>query len=177
MAPEFALDATLEERRVDAYTVTKNPIETGAKISDHVYAEPKEYTCSGLITASPLGQAFSKDRIKRQYDALITAADQGTEFTVVFGWDVFDAVLSNGEKSSDQSIGEALSFSLGFTTVTQVQFQTTQIPAIRLKSKVKRRRGKTKKGTAQTPKTPTGKNRKAGKVYTGFKALFGGGLS
>jgi len=174
LAPAFALDATLEETRTDNFTVTKKAIETGANVSDYVWAEPKEYSGSGIITASPLDGFYSKDRIKRQFDALVKLADSRTELTVVFGWWVFDGILSNLVTTSSQSIGDALEFSFTFSEIVQFQYETTDIPPSRLKGKAKRRRG-TKKGTAQTPKTPTGKNQKSSLLYKGFNGLSNAG--
>ena len=165
LRPLFTLDATLEERRMDNFTVTRKAIETGANVADYVFAEPKEYSGSGIITATPLGGIASKDRIKEQFDGLTQAADKRTELTVVFGWWVFDAVLSNLETTSSQTIGDALEFSFTFTPITQVQYEVTDIPPSRLKPKVRRKRGAKKKGAKETPKNPTGKNRGSSTAY------------
>lgn len=152
LSPLLAADATMDESRTDTYTATKYPIEAQANISDYVVKEPKEYNCTVRLTASRLGREFSKDNVKSQLDALVQKADARTELSVVFDWWVFDAIVTNITSNHSFDIGEGLEISLTFQTIERAQFQTTQIPPSRLKSKVKRKRANTKKGAAETKK-------------------------
>ncbi len=47
-------DATLIERTSDSSEITKNPVENGVKISDHIFRNPKKFTATVGVTDSPL---------------------------------------------------------------------------------------------------------------------------
>jgi hypothetical protein len=47
----FEFDAQLSGSHEATKTVTANPIESGAKINDHSYLEPKQYTVTGMMTS------------------------------------------------------------------------------------------------------------------------------
>lgn len=51
------LDALVSEEPVFRADVTKNPVENGASISDHMQLLPVELTMEGVITDAPLGYA------------------------------------------------------------------------------------------------------------------------
>ena len=166
--PTFKLDATLEERRSDGYAPTQKPIEDGAQVSDYVITQPKKYHANGIVTATVFGKALDRQRVENAYDAVVKLADSKTIVTVVFGWWVFDAVISNVEATHNRDIGEALAVSIDFQEIVQFKPETVQIPASKLKSKVKRRR-KSKKGpSAETGKTPDEKTKKRSVLHHMF---------
>lgn len=54
---EFAgitLDAVLTESYSSPITLTKNPVEFGANITDHAIIQPKKYTLTGVVSNTPL---------------------------------------------------------------------------------------------------------------------------
>lgn len=53
----IVVDATVSEEHVATCEITKNPVEDGAKITDHVQIEPVKLTIEGVITDTPLGFA------------------------------------------------------------------------------------------------------------------------
>lgn len=53
----IVVDALVSEEPSFSAEVTKNPIEGGAKISDHVQLKPVELTMEGVISDAPLGYA------------------------------------------------------------------------------------------------------------------------
>ncbi len=48
------LDAVLSEDYSSPITLTKNPVEFGAEITDHAIIQPKKYTLQGVVSNTPL---------------------------------------------------------------------------------------------------------------------------
>lgn len=51
------LDATLSEGHTNVARMTKNPIELGADITDHVVIEPKRLVITAMVSDTPMGAA------------------------------------------------------------------------------------------------------------------------
>ena len=43
------IDVMLQERHLSRLSITRNPIEFGADVTDHAYVEPKELRLWGII--------------------------------------------------------------------------------------------------------------------------------
>jgi len=57
------LDAVIREDFAETLELTKNPIENGVNVSDHVIYQPRKYTIQGIVTDTPLGfDAFGEIR-------------------------------------------------------------------------------------------------------------------
>lgn len=54
----IVVDAAISEEHTTSCDLTKNPVEEGAKITDHVQLEPAKLTIDGVISDSPLGAPF-----------------------------------------------------------------------------------------------------------------------
>jgi len=54
----IVIDATVTEEHKTSCDLTENPVEDGAKITDHVQLKPAELTIEGVITDTPLGYAI-----------------------------------------------------------------------------------------------------------------------
>lgn len=52
------IDASVSETHLTEMDLTENPVENGAKITDHVQIKPNELTIEGVISDSPLGDNF-----------------------------------------------------------------------------------------------------------------------
>lgn len=53
----ISVDATVNEEHLTTCDLTENPVEDGAKVTDHVQLNPAELTVEGVISDSPLGYA------------------------------------------------------------------------------------------------------------------------
>lgn len=54
----FNADLTISEQHERVATPTDHPIETGAKITDHVILSPERLTLQGFVTDTPVGGGF-----------------------------------------------------------------------------------------------------------------------
>jgi hypothetical protein len=51
----YLIDASLTETHKLSSNVTKYPVESGAKITDHISNEPREVTIEGIVSDTPIG--------------------------------------------------------------------------------------------------------------------------
>lgn len=54
----IVVDATVSEEHLTSCELTENPVEDGAKVTDHVQIKPAQLTIEGVISDSPLGYAI-----------------------------------------------------------------------------------------------------------------------
>lgn len=59
------LDAVLQEKHVNELSVTKNPVEFGAEVTDHSRIEPKQVSVLAVVTDTPLGFAAVGELVDR----------------------------------------------------------------------------------------------------------------
>lgn len=72
----------LSERHEATIGITEQPIETGAKITDHAYVEPKKLTLE-----------FADENAVATYNALVRFQESRTPFTVVSGLFIYNNML------------------------------------------------------------------------------------
>jgi hypothetical protein len=83
----IVVDASISEDHLTSCDVTDNPVEDGAKITDHVQIKPAELSMDGVITDNPLGYAIigNIQNVKRTVEGLFgkssRSIDQYNELT------------------------------------------------------------------------------------------------
>lgn len=129
--PAFEFDAVLSEDREDDYKWTRFAVEDEGNISDHGAKEPKKFSASGVVTATPfdaLPGLAGKDRVSRTLDALVKIADTRQIVTLVARWWVPDVVILNVKSNSGEADGDMLNVTIRFQTVERPLAALTQIP-------------------------------------------------
>lgn len=123
----ITIDAALSETITDSSDVTENPVEQGAKITDHVQIKPKTYTIRGVITDTPINYAFldnitgaigtirsylgGTSRSIDVYNQLIDLQNQREPLTVTTGVRVFtNMILQNLTVERDAQKGKTIHF-------------------------------------------------------------------
>ena len=76
------LDCTVSEKHTSTIEITENPIETGAKINDHAYIEPKRVS----LDVADQGGALT-------FQALVRFQETRVPFTLVTGLNVYRNML------------------------------------------------------------------------------------
>lgn len=103
------IDATVKETHVSECEVTKNPVEDGAPVTDHVQVQPKKLTIEGVISDTPLGfpvignvqnlvrsvtQIFgARSRSQDAYDDLVRLQESKRPFTVITNLKKYDNMI------------------------------------------------------------------------------------
>jgi hypothetical protein len=55
MIGDLALDCTVTETHTATSTVTEHPVESGAKITDHIRPDPVQLSITGIVSDTPIG--------------------------------------------------------------------------------------------------------------------------
>ncbi len=164
---EVRLDAAVREEHVASARVTESPVESGAKISDHVVLEPQTLNIDGVITDTPVylhpasqneddglltvPLASSGSRAIDAFEALRRLLEARAPLTVVTGLHVYEnMVLTNVSVPREPESGLALRFSAELRQVRIVHSQT--VPPNKASPKKKKKTQKTAKRGRQTTK-------------------------
>lgn len=164
---EVRLDAAVREEHVASARVTESPVESGAKVSDHVFLEPETLNIDGVITDTPVylhpasaneddglltvPLASSGSRAIDAFEALRRLLSNREPLTVVTGLRVYsNMVMTNLNVPREPESGLALRFSCELRQVQIVQSQT--IPPNKAAPKKKKKAQKTAKRGKQSTK-------------------------
>ncbi|MDY0003585.1 MAG: hypothetical protein RBU30_19965 [Polyangia bacterium] len=173
VAPDFELDVVTSEKRTDSYTVTKYPIESGAKITDHVEDGGRKWSVEGSIHAMlPSDPAKIPGRLSSVKDALDSLAARKDAVTMVSGYDTRKVVIASWSYTHGTSHGDSLGVTMELEEVLTAGFAYTQIPPGRLMPKQARRSSPAaaKGGTASPKAAPT---KSSSKVRAGIDRIRG----
>jgi hypothetical protein len=146
------IDAVLQESHDFENTVTTNPVETGADVTDHVVIQPDRLRLSGLVSRTPLrlnpilgvdlipniidgvvaldgleamvAQTVKVDPVAAAFTELTRLREQAIPVEVVTRLKVYtDMVIQHLSIPRDATTGEALRFDL---TLMQIRFASSE---------------------------------------------------
>lgn len=155
----IVVDASVSEDHVSSCEPTDNPVEGGAKITDHVQLNPKQLTVEGVISDSPLGFAVigniqniaravatvfgNSVRSIDAYNELVELQESRIPFTVVTGLKRYEnMILMNLTVPRTVQTGRAIHFKAVMREIVIVNSEVT--PNSALGSGVRNVAGKTK---------------------------------
>lgn len=121
------IDASVSETHSDTSDVTENPVEQGAKITDHVQIKPKQLTIQGVISDTPINFAFVDNvagaintvksylggttRSIDAYNRLVDIQRKRDPITVITGLRVYsNMILQNISVNRTATTGKAVHF-------------------------------------------------------------------
>lgn len=124
------IDATIREVHDYSTTITQNPVENGAVISEHVINQPKTLQLEAVITNTPLslfGLQSDEGRAQRAFDSLEEMYNNRELFDVVSGFKLYNNCLFSSISIPRTRYGE-LRFSATIMQLQLVQTDVTTIP-------------------------------------------------
>jgi len=136
----ISVDASISESHVTSADITENPVEEGAKITDHVQIKPKQLTMTGVISDSPINFAVVDNitgaantifnalgKTKRSIDAynrLVDLQNTREPFTVTTGLTVYNnMILSSLQVDREATKANAIYFT---ATLQEIRIAKTQ---------------------------------------------------
>lgn len=136
------VQVVVNEETSDALTITKQPVQEGASITDHSFSEPTILTMNILqqnnSTISGLVQTFSgpgSGGLAQIYNTFLDLQDDRTPFTVLTPKRVYDDMLIAVLRMvTDRHTENILSLSVTLQQVLLVSVGTIQVPPSRLRS-------------------------------------------
>ena len=155
----ISVDASVSEEHVTSCEPTDNPVEGGAKITDHVQLNPKQLTIEGVISDSPLGFAVigniqnmaravatvfgNSVRSIDAYNELVELQESRIPFTVVTGLKRYEnMILTNLSVPRTVETGRAIHFKAVMREIKIVNSEVT--PSVNIGSGVRDVASKTK---------------------------------
>lgn len=130
------VNVTINETANDVLTITKQPVQQGASITDHAYMEPTVFSAQVLFSDNLL-QSLSK-----VYQDLLDLQSSRVPFDIVTPKRIYrNMLISSLGQTTDKSTENCLAISLTCQEVIIVSVTTTQVP--RIKQKTPAETGKT----------------------------------
>jgi len=126
---DIAVDCIISEDTTDTLTITKQPVQTGAAITDHSFLEPVILNMQILQqVGNPVSQllgTFSGYGLQQLYDTFIQLQKLRTPFTVSTPKRIYDDMLISSLKlHTDKETENILSLYLSFQQVFFVSVGT-----------------------------------------------------
>jgi hypothetical protein len=166
----FTVDADLKWSETIQKEVTKRKIEKQGTISDFIADTPDTASLDGLVTAmstNPLVPTINK--LPNSRDSLKQLIDKNQVVLVLNDTFAGYMAITRADIGTAVDEGIALRVSLRFQEMTLVTTGTTQVPASKLRSKVKRKKGG-KKGGASKGSQGSGQDKSVlAKLFDGAK--------
>lgn len=123
----LVIEATLSENHEATCTVTDQPIETGARISDHIILDPERVTIQGFVSDTPLSSS-SGFNSQATFDELYAIREARQLVTAVTGYKVYtDMAITRISVPRDQTTGQAIRFTVELKKVNRVGSLTIQL--------------------------------------------------
>lgn len=155
----ITVNVVVSETTNDTLTITKQPVQEGASITDHAYKEPTVFSMQ-ILFRDNLSKSLSKI-----YQDLLNLQNDRAPFAVITPKRIYKSMLiSTLGMTTDKSTENCLSISVSFQEVIIVSVVTTKVPRARQKDP----------GTTGATQT-AGKKSAALLFVQGIGALFGFG--
>lgn len=126
---EFSAYVTVQESTIDKLTITKQPVQQGASISDHAFKEPTQFTQQILFEDNILTS------LSKVYQKLLDLQSSFVPFDVITPKRIYHNMLINTlGQTTDKKTENCLSISITFEEVIIVKTSTTTVPRAKQKN-------------------------------------------
>lgn len=146
-APAFALDADSSWSEIIPFEATNKKVEGKGTVADFIAARPRQATIEGIVTAMTVAPALpDPQKLVNASDRLKQLAEK-KQLVLVLS-ELFAGYMAIERVEISKAVGDGHSFKarITFKRIELTTVGTAQVPASKLKSKVKRRAATGKKG-------------------------------
>ncbi len=156
-APAFKLDADLVWTEVDEFELPARKIESKGTVNDYIaQGKPLQANVEGIVTAMTVDPDLPEaDKLNNAKDRLQVLARKREIVLVLSELYAGYLGISRVEIVKGVDDGHSLQARIAFGLIETTVTATAQIPASKLRAKVKRVAATGKKGGAAKPSTPT----------------------
>lgn len=138
MIDDITVQVVLNESTNDTLTITKQPVQQGASITDHSFKEPTTFSMTAHLKdnslISGLLNTFSGNGLSEIYDKLLELQDSREPFDVVTPKRIYKNVLmASLGVTTDKQTENILAIMATFQEVLIVEVTTTTIPRLNQK--------------------------------------------
>jgi hypothetical protein len=132
------MQVVVDERTTDTLTITKQPVQQGATITDHSFQEPVVFSSTAYFkdnSLSLLGELNSftspSTGLAKIYATLLNLQGLRTPFNVVTPKRIYtDMLLASLTQTTDKNTENCLSVAMAFQQVIIVSVSVTSVPRI-----------------------------------------------
>lgn len=164
---DISLSVVINESTNDTLTITKQPVQQGATISDHSYKEPVTLSMTAYFKDNSFNLANlfgSGNGLSKLYQELQDLQNSRETFTVVTPKRVYaNMLMATLSQTTDKNTENCLAISMSFQEVIIVSVSTSTIP--RIKQRIPAVTGATQNA---------GKKSALASLFEGIKGFFGG---
>lgn len=120
---DISVNVVLTENTNDTLTITKQPVQQGASITDHAYKEPTALAMTVLFSAN-LGLNLDK-----LYQQLLDLQSSRIPFDIITPKRIYRSMLMGTlVQNTDKNTENCLSINASFQEIIIVKVSTTQVP-------------------------------------------------
>ncbi len=122
----ITVQCVINENTTDVLTITKQPVQTGASITDHAFLEPTIFTAQMLFSDNILGN------LQDIYAELLELQSNRQPFDIVTPKRIYSSMLLQSlGQTTDRHTENILSVSMTFQQVILVSVSTGTVPRSR----------------------------------------------
>jgi hypothetical protein len=158
----FRFDADMQWTNTLGFEVTKRKVEQKGTIADYIASLPETATVEGKVTAMTVSPALADpQKLVNTSDGLKALAAK-KQIVLVLS-EIYEGfmAITNIDITKSVEDGHAITCRIGLTRIEQTTAATTQVPASKLRNKVKRKGAPGKKGGAAKGSKPSGPDKTA----------------
>ncbi len=154
-APAFRFDADMNWTNTLGFKVTKRKVEAKGTIADYIASLPETASVEGIVTAMTVSPALPDPQKLVNASDGIKALAAKKQIVLVLA-EIYEGYMAITQVVIGKSVedGKAVMVKLALSRIEQTTAATTQVPASKLRSKVKRKGGTGKKGGAAKGSKP-----------------------
>jgi hypothetical protein len=158
--PSFKVDADLQSTETMEFDTTSRKVEGKGIIANYIASKPDRYSVEGVVTAMTVDpDPPEAEKLVNAKTRLKQLAAKKKIVLVLTEMDAVYLAINRVEIAKGVSDGYSFKARIGFIEIETTTVGTTQIPASRLRAKVKKRAATGKKGGAAKPSAPGGKDK------------------
>lgn len=125
---EITVNVVLNENTTDTLTVTKQPVQQGASITDHSYLEPTVFSTT-IYFKDNLSISLSK-----VYQDLLDLQSSRVQFDIITPKRIYSSMLlTTLSQTTDKNTENCLAITASFQEIIIVSVSTTSVPRIKQK--------------------------------------------
>lgn len=137
----ITVNVILNESTNDTLTITKQPVQQGASITDHAYKEPTAFSMTAHLKDNSIGAALSAlnpfgggagGGLSKLYQELLDLQSSRVPFDVITPKRIYRSMLmSTLGVTTDKTTENILAITASFQEILIVAVVTTQVPRLR----------------------------------------------
>lgn len=135
MIGDIKLQVVVNEHTTDTLTITKQPVQQGASITDHAYLEPTTFSHTIYFAAAGFEGLVSGNTLSQIYQKLLDLQASAKEFDIVTPKRIYhDMLMTSLSQTTDKLTENCLAIHASYQQVIFVPVLATVVQRSRLRN-------------------------------------------